>query len=132
MAAKSSFYYDTGDLYTEISSVNRAYDLPVFVGGDVLTADEVLFAHVPDIDIYFEANFGDSVASALIAATAPTELSIRKNDVEFGTLTYTDSTGVFSCSETSFVRGDLLTVQAPSTPDATLAGLAMTLLAQRT
>ena len=61
-----------------------------------------------------------------IAATADAVFSIKKNGTEFGTATFAASgtSATFAAaSETIFSIGDILTITAPATPDATLGNL---------
>lgn len=109
----------------------RAYDVGIYVGGPTFISNEVLFAHSVDVAVIFPANFASSVAKALTAPTGSPVFSLQKNGVEFGTLTYSGGTGTFVSPETSFVPGDVLTLVAPTSPDATIAHLAITLFAQR-
>jgi hypothetical protein len=60
-------------------------------------------------------------------------ISIRKNDVQFATVTFASGTtsGVFACpNEVSFVAGDILSMHGPSSADATFANSSYTLAAK--
>lgn len=68
------------------------------------------------------------------AATASTVLSIRKNNVEFATLTFAASsaTAVYAqTSSTTFVAGDIISVHCPVTADVSLADISITLSGAR-
>lgn len=71
-----------------------------------------------------------SVFKAATAATAQTVFSIKKNGGEVATATVaaTATTATFAAaSQTSFAIGDVLTIVAPASADATLADFAITL-----
>lgn len=76
----------------------------------------------------FDWGGGQSQAVAGTAATAQTIFSIKKDGTEKGTLTFAaaGTVGTYS-GETQFVTGEVLTVVAPASPDATLADLGFTL-----
>lgn len=82
--------------------------------------------------VTFNANFGAySVAKLDIAPTANTVFSIRKNNVQIGTLTFTTGaqSGAFSLSsETAFAVGDVISVVAPFVPDASAASMSIALV----
>ena len=68
------------------------------------------------------------------AATATATYSIRKNGTTVGTMVFAPgaTTATFTMgSATTYVAGDILTVVAPSSPDATLANLAWTFVGSR-
>lgn len=85
----------------------------------------VLLIHVPTEDIVIPSAANRSCGQALTAATAEAIFSIRKNNVQFGTMTVAAAGTVPSFSfpsDTSFIGGtDYLTVLNPASPDATLA-----------
>ena len=71
---------------------------------------------------------------ASVAATAQTDFDILKNGVSFGTMRFAaaGSTASFiSASGASFAAGDILTVVAPASPDATLANVGFSLAGTR-
>lgn len=77
----------------------------------------------------FPTNLTGSVGRTGVNATTNTVFSIRKNGTQFGTATFTSAGALagFAATATSFVAGDLLTVVAPGTQDATLADFGITL-----
>ncbi len=80
----------------------------------------------------FLTGLAASTAVALVAATADAFYSYRKNGVEFARCTFLagQTAGVFSCaSDTTFSRGDVLTVIAPASRDPTLSGITQTIVA---
>ncbi|MGP9819170.1 hypothetical protein ACTZWW_04065 [Salinarimonas sp. NSM] len=74
-----------------------------------------------------------SYARAVTAATASTVFSVRKNGVQFGTITFAvgATAGTFAATETTFAPGDVISVRGPDIPDATLADVSVTLLLER-
>lgn len=68
--------------------------------------------------------------SATVTATAATDFDIRRSETSFATMRFTaagDSASFLAASETVLEPGDVLTVVAPATPDATLAELGFAL-----
>jgi hypothetical protein len=81
--------------------------------------------------VMFPAGLTGSQGTAGVAATATTTYSIKKNGTNVGTMVFAAGAmiGTFSMpSATTFMAGDILTVVAPVSPDATLANLAWTLV----
>jgi hypothetical protein len=96
-------------------------------------AAEELYSWIFTRSVTFPAGLTASQAKARMPSTGTAVYSIRKNDVQVGTLTFTASaTGVFAmASQQSFVAGDRLTVVAPDPRDATLSGVVITLAGTR-
>lgn len=96
------------------------------------TAEEV-YSWIFTTDVTFPAAFLGSVAKARVASTGTAVYSIKKNDVQIGTLTFTASvTGVFAmASQTAFAAGDRISMTAPDPRDATLSGVVATLVGTR-
>jgi hypothetical protein len=95
------------------------------------TADAVLQSYVFAAPTIIPAGFSGSQGAAATAATAAATLNIRKNGANIGTVIFAASatTATFSMnSATDFDTGDVLTIIAPATPDATLANLAWTIM----
>lgn len=110
------------------------YDVGLFVGGKP-DASELLVKLVATRDIDFVADFADSLLHAGVAATASTVFAIAKNGTGIGSVTVgaAATTGTFTTSATpvSLAAGDVLTITAPGTPDATLADISITLKGTR-
>ena len=75
-------------------------------------------------------NAANSQFKAVTAATASTVFTLAKNGASFGTATFAaagTSATFAAAAATSFAAGDILTITAPATPDATLANLVFNL-----
>jgi hypothetical protein len=95
------------------------------------TANLVVQRYVFAGTVMFPAGLTGSQGTAGVAATATTSYSIKKNGTNVGTMVFAAgaTTATFSmASATTFMAGDILTVVAPASPDATLANLAWTLV----
>jgi hypothetical protein len=105
-------------------------DMAAFAGG-LLQANEIIFrfefTHAVTVPIGLAASQGSSGT----AATASTVLTLRKNGTSFGTATWaaagTEPT-LAAASATSFAIGDVFSITAPATPDATLADVSLTVV----
>ncbi len=108
------------------------YDIGIYFDG-APGADEVLYRLLVNRGLALPINLTNSVADAAVAATAQTDVDIRKNGVSVGTVRWaaaaTAATFIFA-SEVTFVSGDTLELVAPTTPDTTLASISITLAAQ--
>ena len=96
-----------------------------------MTANLVVQRYVFAGTVMFAAGLTGSQGTAGVAATATTTYSIRKNGANVGTMVFGGSatTATFTmASATTFMAGDILTLVAPASPDATLANLAWTLV----
>lgn len=110
---------------------------PYDVGGSYAgapTASLVLVRYPFPRAVAFPASLTNSQGAAATAATAQTDFDLKKNNVSFGTMRFAASgtTATFiAASSTSFAAGDVLTVVAPATPDATLANIGFALAGTR-
>src|SRR5438874_9556745 len=80
--------------------------------------------------VTFPAGLAGSYGACGTAATAATTFTIAKNGSAVGTMDFAAGMSAASFamgSATTFAAGDVLTIAAPATPDATLANLAWTL-----
>lgn len=106
-----------------------AFDAP-----GVPTASMVVFHHVFTQAVSFVASLTDSYVKAGTAATAQTDFDLKKNGSSIGTVRFaaagTTATYV-SISASSWVAGDILTLIAPASPDATIADIWGTLVGVR-
>lgn len=91
----------------------------------------IVSAHIAARAFTIPAGFTGSVARASTVATDTVILSVQKNGVEFGTLTFAPGTaeGVFnSISVATFNVRDVLTVVAPASPDASFGDAVLTIV----
>ena len=80
--------------------------------------------------VTFPAGLAGSYGTAGTAATAAASFTIAKNGTGVGTMAFAagaTSATFTMATATNFAGGDVLTIVAPGTPDATLANLAWTL-----
>lgn len=80
------------------------------------------------------ANATNSQAESETSATAQTDFDLQKNGSSIGTIRWAAAGTVatfVSVSLTTFAAGDTIEIQAPGTPDSTLANLYFTLLLSR-
>ena len=94
------------------------------------TANLVLQSYVFAAPVTLPVGLSGSRGTASTAATATTTFNIQKNGANVGTMVFAPSAAAATFTmnpATLFNAGDVLTVIAPSTPDATLANLAWTI-----
>lgn len=105
-------------------------ELSMFAGGTA-TASEILFRHEFTAAVTIPAALAGSQGSSGTAATGSAALSLKKNGTQFGTATWaaagTEPT-LAAASSTSFAIGDVLSITAPATPDATLADISLSIV----
>ncbi|MBV8506602.1 MAG: phage tail protein [Alphaproteobacteria bacterium] len=98
------------------------------------TASLVLQSYVFAGPVTLPAGLSGSRATAATAATASTTFNIQKNGANIGTMVFAPSAApaTFTInSATLFNAGDVLSLVAPSAPDATLGNLAWTIMGNR-
>lgn len=143
-AANDFLQYETSD--NKWHNVRGKYVIALFTGDGVLTASQDLLYHKFSKGVTFPANFGSyqghtSEATSVANATASTVINVDKSTggafSNVGTLTFPAGSGsvTFATSgggAVSFAQGDVLRVQGPASADATLAGVAATLVGYET
>lgn len=100
----------------------------------VPTASMVVFHHVFTQAVSFVASLTDSYVKAGTAATAQTDFDLKKNGSSIGTVRFAaagTTASYVSISASSWGAGDILTLIAPATPDATIADIWGTLVGVR-
>lgn len=107
----------------------QPYDVATFFAGKPSTAAKIILYKTATA---FEvaASFAGSIASAGTAATATTTFLIKKNGAQINTITFApaSTTGIFgNSSPVTFAAGDTISIEAPITPDASLADLLFTI-----
>jgi hypothetical protein len=105
------------------------YDVLVFFAGPPLDAQLLARVLIPRA-VTVPATCAGAHANAGTSATAPAVVTLKKNGVAVGTVTFNaDGSAVFSCADPiAFSPGDMLTFHAPDTADATLADISLTLV----
>lgn len=94
------------------------------------TASQILLRFVASRPVTLPAGFTGSVGAAGTAATAGTDIDVKQNGSSVGTIHFAAAGTVatfVAAAEVDLAAGDVLTVIAPGSPDATLAKLAVTL-----
>lgn len=117
--------------YWTLSGRPSRYDLSTYDTDRPASGEQICKWVAPEGGATFYAGLTDSRGSSDDAATSDAVFSIRKNGVEFGTITFSASasTAVFAAaSDAQFDDGDVLTIIAPSPRDATLSGVSITLV----
>src|SRR5690348_1420030 len=106
---------------------------PAYVAGSFAgspAASQVIERYIFATPVTFPAGLSGSYGTAGIAATATATFSIQQNGAAIGTMAFAAAAATASFTlgaATTFIAGDVLTIAAPATPDATLANLAWTL-----
>jgi len=95
-------------------------------------ASAIIFRHDFTQAVRFGANFDGCLWGCTTDATASAAITIKRNGSTLATVTYgagsPSAATVSGMAATTFQRGDVLTVHAPSAQDATLAGISGTLV----
>jgi hypothetical protein len=115
------------------TAATGSYDLGL-TWAETLPASQVLLRYPFPRGVDFPAGLTGSRGVSAVAATATTTLDIRKNNTSVGSVQWAASatTATFTmASATSFTAGDILTVHAPASADATLADLGLSLAGTR-
>src|SRR5437016_5736631 len=106
---------------------------PAYVAGSFSgspTAAQIVERYIFATPVTFPAGLAGSYGACGIAATAATTFTIAKNGSAVSTMDFAAGMSAASFamgSATTFAAGDVLTIAAPATPDATLANIAWTL-----
>lgn len=122
-------YFDT--LY---ATVSQPFDVHAFYPG-VPSASAIVLRVPVARAITFADEFAGSYATATVAATGSTVFDVQKNGSSVGSITFSASgtTGAFTTTggTVSLAAGDILSVVAPGTADATLANVGIVLAGTR-
>jgi hypothetical protein len=122
------------DLWTlDSTPVAQPYDIGAQLSG-APTASLVMLRYKFPRAVIFPAGLTDSQGTAGTAATAQTDFDVRKNGASVGTMRFAaagTSATFIAASQQTYSPGDILTVVAPASPDATLAGVSFVLAGTR-
>lgn len=105
-----------------------------FFAGGVLTDAQLIAVLLPTVMVDLPAGLAGSRATVQVAPTATTVISVRKNGSEVATITFSAGVTVgtlAAASAISLLASDELSFVGPATADATLNGLAVSLLGMR-
>lgn len=123
--------------WSEFLSGGDAYDVVTF-DTDRPASDELVLKLVMTKSVTFFAGLTDSRAHAETGATLAAVYRLKKNGSQFGTMQFAaggqagPQTATFTAvADTTFAPGDILTITAPVTRDATLSGISGTLSGYR-
>lgn len=121
-----------GDWAVLVENGDR-YDIALY-DTDRPASGEQITKWVAPTAITFRAHLSESKGEADVEASAAAVFSLRKNGAEFATMSFAlgASVAAFACAaDTAFAAGDVLTILAPFPRDATLAGVAATIVGYR-
>lgn len=117
----------------DIGGINEPHDLHIFVPG-TMVANQLLYRMKATRAFTLKAGLPGSYASATVAATASTTVTLKKNGTSIGTAVWSaagvDAAFTFA-ADVAFAAADVLTVEGPASPDATLANVSFDLIGQR-
>ena len=128
-------YVDDEDSYVRWTGTEWVgmghYDIGFFVAGIPLDAEVVGYL-VATRAFRIPASGTGSRAKAATASTGNVVFTLKKNGTSFGTVRFNISaTATFTiATATSFAAGDVLTIEAPSPADTTLATVGINLVGQ--
>lgn len=113
------------------STGQTPYDIGLFYPSLPTDGLEILRFPFPRT-VEFDYDISGSQAVAATASTGSVYFSFKKDGNEFARCTFNASaTGSFSGESTIFVTGEVLTVVAPATADATLADIGFSIVGVR-
>lgn len=120
--------------YAPDDQVYIFFDTPVASYFAGIPAAGATILRIPFVGtLTFPVAMAGSRGTADVASTGNVSFSIRKNGVEFATMTFNASaTATFAAAmATSLLDGDILTIIAPNPADATLSGIGFALKGTR-
>lgn len=120
---------------TSAGAASNPYDLGgAYTGAP--TASAVLLRYPFPRSVTFPVDMAGSYGVAATAPSSSASFSLRKNGVEFGTMVFGGGSPLTEAAFTAasgatFAAGDVLTIVAPASPDATLADIGFSLAGTR-
>lgn len=118
---------------TGAGTMTPTVEVPLFREGSP-TAGEVILRHTVGGGVVLSGDLAGGRVRAAVAPTADAVVTLKRDGVAVATATVAAgaTVGTFDSSGAVSLRaGDLLTVEAPNPADATLAGVAMTLVGRQ-
>lgn len=129
--SNSTYCFD--DLSLEIGVLYQAGAVEIWTSVEGQpAASQVILRYLAPRSLILPPDLAGSRGAAGVGATAPADFDLRRNGSSIGTMRFAAGATVASfiaAAPATFAPGDVLTVVAPAAPDATLADLAITLLA---
>lgn len=113
--------------------VSQPYDMAMFAPGVLANSQKLTRVNMARA-VTFPSGLTGSYATAGVAATASTTFTITRNGTSIGSINFAASatTGTFTFSSAvTTAAGDIIQVTGPSTADATLADVSITLVGTR-
>jgi hypothetical protein len=111
----------------------QPFDLTAFYPG--VPSASAIVTRVPVARaVTFPAGLTGSIGKASVAATAQTDFDVQKNGTSVGTIRFASgsaSATFIAASVITLAAGDLVSIIAPATPDATLANVGLVLTGTR-
>ena len=135
----NTFYVGQPDYLAQLNalwdkvSVAQAFDLTAFYPGIPPSSTTVVRIPVARI-VNFPASLTGSYGKASVAATAQTDFLMQQNGSTVATIRFAaaaTSATFIAASAIAFAAGDILSIIAPATPDATLANVGFVLAGTR-
>lgn len=123
-----------GSLVAVTGTVAEAYSIGTSCVGKPATSEKLIVFAFP-YSATLAASASGSQCVAQTAATAQTDFTLKKNGSSIGTIRFAAAGTVasyVSISSTTFAAGDVLTIEAPASQDATLADIGFSLKLTRT
>lgn len=125
---------DTPVSKAAVRALIRPYTLVIQYNGEIPASVDILRMRMP-VAVDFASGLPLTLGVALVAPTADTDFTIKKNSSSIGTIRFEagspTSILITFASDVSFAVGDILQVTAPGSPDATLADISITLVGKR-
>lgn len=115
----------TGWPVDNVGAGQSSYDIAGFASG--VSTNSLILLRLPMVrQVTLDVNFAGSKGSASVAATASTTYVIAQNGTTIGTMVFAlggTSASFVAAAAITLADGDILSVTAPATADATLANV---------
>ena len=125
---------DLADFAAAVAAVSQPFDVHAFYPGIPTASAKVVRVPVARA-VTFPDDFSGSYGKASANATASTAFDVQKNGTSVGTITFaaaaSTATFVTSAGALALAAGDVISIIAPASPDATLADIGFVLAGTR-